>query len=526
MTKCLLVAPRFPEFSYWNYRETCELLGARYPSAPLGLITAAGLLPADWELRLLDLNARDLDAALLDWADLVLAGGMIPQQQNLLALIDLCHARGKRIGLGGQDPTSQPEVYASADYLILDEGEETIPQFLAAFRAGATHGTYRSADKPDLTRSPIPRFDLLNFRDYLYVGVQFSRGCPLNCEFCDIIELYGRKPRTKTPAQVLRELDTLYRLGYRGHVDFVDDNFIGNRHAVMALLPELRRWSEARGFPFLFSTEATINLADDPALLGLMEAVDFRYLFVGIETPDKDLLLKTRKKVNTRHPIVESVHRLQQRGMVVAAGFILGFDGETRGAVDHLVECVEQAGIPMAMVGLLTALPNTQLGRRLAAEGRLLDGSYRFRTGDADQATSGINFVPSRPRAEIFDDYATVVRRLYAPRAYFSRVQAFARRLHRRPKQVGSLRGHWTDARALAALIWRLGFRPATAWHFWRTVLVLLATRPRNVEPALLLMALYLHFRKHTDYVIEQHRARLERAGEEIEGAAQACHET
>jgi len=518
MTRCLLVSPRFPDLSYWNYREPCELLGAKYPTAPLGLITAAALLPSDWEVRLLDLNTRELDTALLDWADLVMAGGMIPQQRSLLALIDLCHARGKPIAIGGQDPTSQPSVYAPADYLILDEGENTIPQFLAAFAAGIPRGTYRSPDKPVLARSPTPRFDLLCLTDYLYVGVQFSRGCPLNCEFCDIIELYGRTPRTKTPAQVLRELDALYRLGYRGHVDFVDDNFIGNRKAVLEFLPELLRWSQARRFPFLFSTEATINLADDPALLALMEAVDFRYVFVGIETPDTTLLLQTQKKVNTRHPIAESVHRLQEHGMVVIAGFILGFDGETRAAADHIVECVERAGIPMAMVGLLTALPNTQLTRRLAREGRLATGDFHTRTGDVDQATSGINFIPSRPRAEIFEDYASIVRRLYAAKAYFNRVLAFAHRLRRRPKQVGSLRGRWTDLRALAAVVWRLGFRRETAGHFWRTVLVLVVTRPSNLETALHLMALYLHFSKHTQFVIEEHLARIpEPAGESLQ---------
>jgi len=502
---CLLVSPRFPDLSYWNYREPCELLGARYPAAPLGLITAAALLPPDWTLRLLDLNTRAMDPALLDWADLVMAGGMIPQQRSLLSLIELCHARGKKIAVGGQDPTSQPEVYRSADYLVLDEGECTIPQFLADFRAGATHGVYRSTVKPDLTLSPTPRFDLLQLLEYLFVGVQFSRGCPLNCEFCDIIELYGRKPRTKTAAQVLRELECLYRLGYRGHVDFVDDNFIGNRKAVTAFLPELLTWSRARGFPFLFSTEATINLADDPALLGMMEAVDFRYVFVGIETPDKALLLQTQKKVNTRHPIAESVHRLQRHGMVVTAGFILGFDGETRGAADGIVACVESAGIPMAMVGLLAALPNTQLTRRLAREGRLPTEGFYVHTGDVDQATSGLNFLPTRPRAEILDDYTSIVRRLYAADGYFGRVLAVARRLRRRPKQTGSLRGRGADVRALAMLTWRLGCRRETAWYFWRNLLILLVTRPRNVETALQLMALFLHFRKQTEFVLARH---------------------
>ena len=515
MTKCLLISPRFPDLSYWNFREPCELLGARYPSVPLGLITVAALLPQEWEIRLLDLNVREMDLALLDWADLVMAGGMIPQQRNLLALIELCHARGKRIAVGGQDPTSQPDIYASADYLVLDEGELTIPKFLADLNAGVTRGIYRSTEKPDLTQSPTPRFDLLELRQYLFVGMQFSRGCPLNCEFCDVIELYGRKVRTKTPDQALRELECLYRLGYRGHVDFVDDNFIGNRQAVMAFLVELLSWSRQRGFPFLFSTEATISLANDPTLLDMMEAVDFRYIFVGIETPDADLLIRSQKKINTRHPIVESVHRLNSHGMIVTAGFILGFDGETRAAADNIVACVESAGIPMAMVGLLAALPNTQLTRRLIREGRMQGDAFLVQPGDVDQATSGLNFTPWRPRAEILEDYAALVRQLYSPRRYFGRVLAVVRQLTRHPKQVGSMRGRWTDIRARGVLIWRLGCRPGTSWCFWRTVLVTLMTRPKNFETALHHMALFLHLRKHTRFVLKGHAVRLKAEPEE-----------
>ncbi len=502
MTKCLLVSPRFSDFSYWNYREVCELFGARYPAAPLGLVTVAALLPPEWTIRLLDLNVQEMDTALIDWADIVLAGGMIPQQQTLLALIDLAHARGKRIAVGGQDPTSQPEVYARADYLVLDEGEMTIPNFLADLEAGAAHGIYRSAEKPDVTHTPTPRFDLLELRKYLHVGIQFSRGCPFNCEFCDIIELYGRTPRTKTPQQVLRELECLYQLGYRGHVDFVDDNFIANKKAVMAFLSELLPWSRRQGFPFYFSTEATINLAEDPKLLGLMEAVDFRYVFVGIETPDKELLIRTQKKQNVRHPVVECVQRLNEHGMVVTAGFILGFDGETRAAAEAIVACVEAAGISMAMVGLLTALPNTQLTRRLAREGRLPDGYSVQRPGDADQATRGLNFIPSRPRAEILDDYASILRRLYSPKHYFNRVLTLARRLRRQPKQLGSTRGRGTEIVALARVIWQLGFGRGTAWYFWRNVLTVLRLRPANFEAAIHLIALFLHFRKHTEFVL------------------------
>jgi radical SAM superfamily enzyme YgiQ (UPF0313 family) len=503
VTTCLLVAPRFSEFSYWNYREVCELFDARYPAAPLGLVTVAALLPREWDIRLLDLNVREMDTTLLEWADLVMAGGMLPQQRTLLALIDLCHAHGKRIAVGGQDPTSQPEIYGAADYLVLDEGEITVPMFLADLAAGATRGTYRATAKPDVSLSPTPRFDLLELDKYLHIGVQFSRGCPFNCEFCDIIELYGRTPRTKTPAQVLRELECLRALGYKGHVDFVDDNFIGNKKSVMAFLPELLAWSRARGFPFYFSTEASLNVADDPKLLAMMESVDFRYVFVGIETPDKELLVRTQKKQNTRNPIAEAVHRLHAHGMVVTAGFILGFDGESDAAAPSIVDCVQAAGIPMAMVGLLTALPNTQLTRRLAREGRLADGYARMLPEDVDQATTGLNFTPSRPRAEILRDFASVLRRLYAPRPYFDRVRDVAARLRRRPKQLGTTRGRKRELRALAVVVWRLGFARATAWYFWRNVVLVLATRPGNFEAAVHLMALFIHFDRHTAFVLD-----------------------
>src|SRR5436190_11529682 len=519
MTKCLLVSPRFSEFSYWNYREVCEIFGARYPAAPLGLATVAALLPQTWDIHLLDLNVREMDTTLLEWADIVMAGGMLPQQRNLLALIELCHAQGKRIAIGGQDPTSQPEVYAAADYLVLDEGEITIPKFLAALETGATRGTYRADEKPDVTQSPTPRFDLLELDKYLHVGVQFSRGCPFNCEFCDIIELYGRKPRTKTPEQILRELECLYRLGYKGHVDFVDDNFIGNKKSVMAFLPELLTWSRARGFPFYFSTEASLNVADDPKLLGMMEAVDFRYLFVGIETPDKELLVLTQKKQNTRNPIAEGVHRLNAHGMVVTAGFILGFDGEARGAAPSIIECVEASGIAMAMVGLLTALPHTQLTRRLAREGRLSEGYARMLPGDVDQATTGLNFTPSRPRPEILTDYAAILRRLYSPKSYFDRVRAVGRRLRRQPKQLGTTRGRRREIAALAIVVWQLGFASATAWYFWRNVLLVLATRPGNFEATIHLMALYIHFDRQTRFVLDGLERKLSPREDELEVA-------
>ncbi len=359
--KALLLYPEFSDLGFWNYKTVCRLMGAKYPASPLGLITMAALLPAEWELRLRDLNTHDLDDADIDWSDLVFIGGMLPQQPRFVRLIERVHARGKKVVAGGPDPTSQPGVYRSADYLVLGEAECSMRPFLAELARGATCGTYVPAEKPDLTSSPIPRFDLLELKDYLMIGVQFSRGCPFNCEFCDIIELYGRKPRTKTPRQIVTELDTLYRLGYRGHVDFVDDNFIGHKAKAKEVLRAVKDWSEEHGHPFFFSTEASINLADDEEMLGLMRDLDFRYVFVGIESADNQVLESMRKQQNLTRDIVEDLHRIYRYGIVVNGGFILGFDGETSGSARKMVEIIEQGEIVMPMIGLLFALPNTQL---------------------------------------------------------------------------------------------------------------------------------------------------------------------
>ncbi|HUD85384.1 MAG TPA: cobalamin-dependent protein, partial [Xanthobacteraceae bacterium] len=266
----LMIYPRFGAGTFWNFSAACELFGAKYPTAPLGLITVAALLPAAWTVRLVDRNAEALTDDDLAWADLVMTGGMLPQYFDTIEIIDLCRARGKPVVVGGPGVTSVPALFSNADFQVLGEAEGIIDKFIEAWQSGARQGVF-TAEKftIDVTKSPVPRFDLLKVEHYLYIGVQFSRGCPFTCEFCDIIELYGRVPRAKTNAQMLHELDTLYGLGYRGHVDFVDDNLIGNKKAVKAFLPELRMWLDQHGYPFEFTTEASLNLADDDALLRL-----------------------------------------------------------------------------------------------------------------------------------------------------------------------------------------------------------------------------------------------------------------
>jgi radical SAM superfamily enzyme YgiQ (UPF0313 family) len=431
-TRCnvLMIYPRFSAGSFWNYSITSELLGARYPTIPLGLITLAAMLPAHWTVRLVNRNTETLDDADLDWADLVMTGGMLFQQADSLRLIRRAHARGKPIAIGGPDATSSPHIYAAADFRVLGEAEGIIGDFVAAWEAGERTGDFHAPKyQVDVTKSPIPRFDLLRFEDYLFVGVQFSRGCPFTCEFCDIIELYGRVPRTKTAPQMLAELDTLYALGYRGHVDFVDDNLIGNKKAVRAFLPHLKAWQEAHNFPFEFSTEASINIADDAELLGLMRACGFFAIFVGIESPDPDTLVAMKKKQNTRRSLTESVHKIYDAGMMVTAGFIIGFDSESGSIAEPMADFIEDAAIPVAMVGLLSALPNTQMTRRLINERRLYEGHDFHPDGRGDQCVQGLNFQTVRPRQEILEDFSQVLRRIYEPAAFCERVERLIGRL-------------------------------------------------------------------------------------------------
>ena len=360
----LMIYPRFMADSFWNFSEACELVGARYPAIPLGLITVAALLPKSWNVRLVNCNTEDLADSDLEWADMVMTGGMLFQQSDTLELIEMCRARGLPVVVGGPDATSSPHRYERANFRVLGEVEDIVGQFIAAWEQGTREGLFVAEKfQVDVTKTPVPRFDLLKFEQYLYIGVQFSRGCPFTCEFCDIIELYGRSPRTKTHDQMLTELETLYKLGYRGHVDFVDDNLIGNKKAIKAFLPVLEKWIEQHDYPFEFTTEASLNLADDGELLAMLKRCNFFAVFVGIESPDTETLIAMRKKQNTRRSIGDSVHKIYHAGMFVTAGFIVGFDSEKGSIAEPMIELIEEAAIPIAMVGLLYALPNTQLTR-------------------------------------------------------------------------------------------------------------------------------------------------------------------
>jgi radical SAM superfamily enzyme YgiQ (UPF0313 family) len=501
----LLVYPRFAADTFWNYKATCELFGARCPAPPLGLITVAALLPTTWSLRLIDRNAEELTAQDLDWADLVMTGGMLPQQMDTLDVIDLCHARGKPVAVGGPGVTSTPHLYAAADFRVLGEAEGVIDAFIAAWESGTREGLFEVEKfTVDVTKSPTPRFSLLNFDYYLHIGVQFSRGCPFTCEFCDIIELYGRVPRAKTNSQMLAELDELYRLGYRGHVDFVDDNLIGNKKAVRTFMPELKTWLETNDYPFEFTTEASVNLADDDDFLRAMREANFVAIFVGIESPNADTLIATKKKQNTRRSLVESIHKIYAAGIFVTAGFIVGFDDEKGSIADAMIEFIEEAAIPVCMVGLLYALPNTQLTRRLEKEGRLhptpLD--LRSRAGSADQCTQGLNFDTVRPRQEIHHDYKRILEKIYEPKAYAERVERLAGLLnsHRERQTLASdFRHGFGASEMLTRIITRL---PEPRDVFWPALKRCVSINPQSARWLVALFALYSHLGPFSRYVV------------------------
>jgi hypothetical protein len=367
----------------------------------------------------------------------------------------------------------------------------------------------------------VPRFDLIRFADYMRVGVQFSRGCPYNCEFCDIVELFGRRPRTKPPERMLAELQALYDLGYRGHVDFVDDNLIGNKAKSIELLQAIAEWSKRHHYPFYFSTEASINLAQEPELLHWMREGDFRYVFVGIESPDEDVLVETHKVQNRRVSVVEAVRTITSYGMIVNGGFILGFDSETDHTADNMIALIQESAISTALVSTLTALPNTQLSRRLSQEGRLYsDGQMLINDArvDVDNTTSGLNFATNRPRTAILRDQARVLSTVYDPANYYDRVLRTALQLgpnlQHRPRPVDAFK----LARAFLRLSARAGLILRTGPLYWKTLLTVLAANPKAIQATVSMAALYIHFGKQSEFVVDL----LERKVAEIEQCGEA----
>ena len=492
--KVLLVYPEFPD-PYWSFRHALKFEGKRSPFPPLGLLTVSAMLPESWERRLVDLNVRRLKDSDIDWADLVFASAMIVQKESLEKVVARAKARGKRVVVGGPYVSTSAERLPEADHIFVGEAEATLPNFIRDLEAGRPERFYRAPERPALTATPVPHFRLAELNRYSAMSVQYSRGCPFSCEFCDIIEIYGRVPRTKTNEQMLAELDALRATGWRGLVFIVDDNFIGNKRNVRKLLPELAEWSERRGRPFSFITEASVNLAEDDALLEMMRRANFRRVFLGIETPVEESLKEAQKGQNTRRDLLDSVHKIQSYGMEVMAGFIVGFDSDPEDIFERQINFIRESAIPLAMVGLLTALPDTQLWRRLKKEGRLLKES------SGNNTEGSLNFVPRMDTARLVEGYKKIQRTIYRPSEYYQRaLDCLSHLTQEKAPRHSTVLG---DVKAFARVVLTLGVLDRARADFWRYMKQAVSEHRAHFPHAVTLAAMGYHFRKLTEAFIE-----------------------
>jgi radical SAM superfamily enzyme YgiQ (UPF0313 family) len=488
--KALLVYPEWPD-TYWSFKHALPFEGKRSSFPPLGLLTVASMLPKTWQKRLIDINVRPLTDADLSWADVVMVSAMLVQKDSMLDVLARCRALGLRTVVGGPITSCMPELASHADHIVVGEAEELMDDLTDGLEKGAARALYKAAELPGLNSTPLPDVDLIDRRYYSSMAIQYSRGCPFNCEFCDIIEIYGRRPRMKTPAQMVAELELLYSRKWRGAIFIVDDNFIGNKRKVKELLPVIAEWNARHGRPFRFYTEASVNLADDTELLQMMKDAGFERVFLGIETPAEESLKEAQKMQNTRRSLLENVRRIQSYGMEVMAGFIVGFDNDPEDIFDRQVNFIRDSAIPLAMVGLLQALPGTQLYRRLQNEGRLLQD------GHGNNVDCKLTFVPRMDAERLLEGYRSIIRQIYHPAVYYARVHDFLAQY--RPGPVGS--GHsvcLSDLRALAHSVIRQGIFSRHAFSYWKLFLVA-ATRYRSAFGAAIRLAIMgYHFEKLT----------------------------
>lgn len=482
----LLLYPEFPD-TFWSFKHALKFIRKRASLPPLGLLTVAALLPRPWPKRLVDLNVRRLTDRDLAWADLVCISAMIAQRDTAAALIARCRAAGKVIVAGGPLFTSGHDQFPGVDHFVLNEAELTLPEFLRDFAAGCARPVYTATGYADVHQTPVPRWELADLHHYASLSLQFSRGCPFDCEFCDVTAKFGHLPRTKTAAQVIAELDELHRLGWRGQVFFVDDNLIGNKRALKTdLLPALIEWQRHRRMRPFF-TEASINLADDPELMRLMVEAGFDAVFVGIETPDAAGLADCHKRQNEHRDLIADVKRIQRAGLQVQGGFIVGFDTDTPTIFQRQIDFIQQSGIVTAMVGLLNALPDTKLYARMKREGRLSGQS----TGDNVDGT--INFIPRMDKKQLVEGYRRILSRIYAPGPYYQRVRTFLRE-YKRPRFRLSV--NWRNWLAFTQACIRLGVIGRERFQYWRLLWWTLFHRPALLNMAVTLSIYGHHFRK------------------------------
>jgi radical SAM superfamily enzyme YgiQ (UPF0313 family) len=482
----LLVYPEFPD-TFWSFKHALKFVRKKASSPPLGLATVAAMLPGDWNKRLIDMNVAALKDQDIAWADMVWISAMVVQRESVEQVVERCKAAGKKIVAGGPLFTGEYERFPLIDHFILNEAELTLPPFLADLERGDPQPVYASDDFADMTQTPIPQWELINMRQYDAMAIQFTRGCPFNCDFCNITALLGRRVRAKTAQQIVAELDALYALGWRRSIFFVDDNFIGNRRLLNeSVLPALIEWRKGKtGCHFI--TEASINLADDPELMELMKLAGFKSVFVGIETPDEDSLQECHKMQNKNRNLVESVKALQRNGLQVMGGFIVGFDSDTPSIFQRQVDFIQKSGIVTAMVGLLQAPYGTQLYERLRQQGRLLDEM------SGDNVDGSTNIVPKMDMDLLKNGYRQILNQIYSPHPFYERVKTFLRVYQ--PSQVQA-QLDVQDILALFRTILYLGILGKERREYWRLFFWSLFHCPEKFPMAITFSVYGYHFRK------------------------------
>jgi radical SAM superfamily enzyme YgiQ (UPF0313 family) len=483
----LLIYPQFPD-TFWSFKHALKFVRKRAVSPPLGLLTVAALLPEAWQKRLVDLNVTPhLKEKDLAWADMVFVSAMTVQRSSTHAVVQRCRAAGVPVVAGGPLFVAEHQDFPEVDYFVLNEAELTLPPFLRDLDAGQPLRMYATAEFADIGQSPTPRWDLLDLKRYATMSLQYSRGCPFNCDFCNVTALLGHQPRTKSAAQVVAELDGLRSRGWRGGIFFVDDNFIGNKARLKSeLLPALAEWQSA-GRGVTFNTEASVNLADDPELMRMMVAAGFDMVFVGIETPDETCLRECSKKQNTGRDLVADVKRIQRAGLQVQGGFIVGFDSDTPSIFQRQIEFIQNSGIATAMVGMLQAPPGTRLFERLRRENRIAG----FTSGDNVDGTT--NIVPRMPLKALREGYQRILKHIYSPKNYYQRVKTFLREYRASPSKTPMSASRFG---AFAYSMLRLGIIGRERWQYWKLLTWTLFRRPRLLPQAVTLMISGYHFRR------------------------------
>jgi radical SAM superfamily enzyme YgiQ (UPF0313 family) len=488
--RILLIYPEYPD-TFWSFRHALKIVNKKASFPPLGLATIAAMLPKEWEQKLVDMSVQPLTDKDIRWADYVFISAMVIQRESVNSIIPRIHRLGKKVVAGGPLFSMGYETYG-VDHLVLGEGEITLPLFLKDLAAGNPRAVYNSDARPDITRTPIPDWSIINMKKYSSMVMQYSRGCPFDCEFCDIVLLNGHKPRTKTREQVLAELDAFYNLGWRAGVFIVDDNFIGNKKKLKEeILPAIINWQRERKYPFALSTEASINLSDDEELMDMMALANFNTVFIGIETPSEDGLIECNKNQNKGRDLVACVKNVQRHGMEVQGGFIVGFDSDPLSIFRSQINFIQNSGIVMAMVGLLNAPRGTRLYQRLMKENRIVE-NQDFSGSNTD---CSINFIPRMKLETLVEGYQNILKNIYSPKEYYDRVCTFLKE-YRPPKREGKWRPRFYHVRGFLGSIWYMGIVEKGRRYYWRFFFWTLLHYPRHFPYAITLTVCGYHFRK------------------------------